>query len=102
TNSISGVWDPAVVNNQASGVYTFTAGPGQCATAIATFTLTVNPVPTLDPIGSDTTVFDGSVVPPNNFWGTPADVTFSWINSNPAIGLAASGTGNIPSFTATN
>lgn len=102
TNSISGTWNPSVVNNQASGVYTFTVDPGQCATATATFTLTVNPLPTLAPIGSDTIVFDGSVVPPNNFSGTPADVTFSWVNSNPAIGLAAAGTGNIPSFTAIN
>jgi uncharacterized repeat protein (TIGR02543 family) len=31
-----------------------------------------------------------------------ADATITWTNSNPAIGLAASGTGNIPSFTATN
>lgn len=33
-------------------------------------------------------------------YNTP--VTYSWSNSNTAIGLAASGTGNIPSFTATN
>ncbi|MBL0101000.1 MAG: hypothetical protein IPP49_14020 [Saprospiraceae bacterium] len=29
-------------------------------------------------------------------------ITYSWTNSNPAIGLPASGTGNIPAFTATN
>ena len=28
--------------------------------------------------------------------------TYSWINSNTAIGLVASGTGNVPAFTATN
>jgi gliding motility-associated-like protein len=38
----------------------------------------------------------------NEFSGTPAGVGFSWVNSNPAIGLAASGTGNIPLFTAIN
>src|SRR5207245_2477208 len=37
-----------------------------------------------------------------NFTGSTASTTFSWTNSNTAIGLAASGTGNIPSFTATN
>ena len=31
-----------------------------------------------------------------------SSVVFNWTNSNPSIGLAASGTGNIPSFTATN
>jgi gliding motility-associated-like protein len=102
TNSISGTWNPAVVSNQASGTYTFTSDPGQCATATATFTVTVNPVPTLDPIGSDTVVFDESIVPANEFSGSPAGVGFSWVNSSPAIGLAASGTGNIPSFTAIN
>ena len=35
-----------------------------------------------------------------NFTGTAT--TFNWTNSNTAIGLAASGTGNIPSFTALN
>lgn len=29
-------------------------------------------------------------------------IAYTWINSNTAIGLAASGTGNIPSFMATN
>ncbi|MEP7372743.1 MAG: gliding motility-associated C-terminal domain-containing protein [Chitinophagaceae bacterium] len=102
TNSISGVWNPTTVSNQSSGVYTFTSDPGQCAAATATFTVTVNPLPTLDPIGSDTLVFDEAIVPANIFSGTPADVSFNWVNTNPAIGLAASGNGNIPSFTATN
>jgi hypothetical protein len=31
-----------------------------------------------------------------------AGTTYTWTNSNTAIGLAASGTGNLPSFTATN
>ena len=56
----------------------------------------------LQPVTSDTSVFDGATIPANNLSGTPTDVIISWMNSNPAIGLAASGTGNIPSFTATN
>ncbi|HMI80060.1 MAG TPA: WG repeat-containing protein, partial [Ferruginibacter sp.] len=36
------------------------------------------------------------------FSGSVAGTTFSWTNNNPAIGLPASGNGNIPSFTATN
>jgi subtilisin-like proprotein convertase family protein len=35
-----------------------------------------------------------------NFTGTAT--TFSWVNNTPSIGLPASGTGNIPSFTALN
>lgn len=44
----------------------------------------------------------GTVVPINTFTGTAAGTTFNWTNSNPAIGLAASGTGDLPSFTALN
>ena len=41
-NGITGTWNPAVVNDQASGTYTFTPTPGLCATT-TTFTVTVNP-----------------------------------------------------------
>ncbi|RYE01989.1 MAG: T9SS type A sorting domain-containing protein [Sphingobacteriales bacterium] len=43
---------------------------------------------------------NGATTNPVVFSGTAAN--FSWTNSNPSIGLAASGTGNLPSFTATN
>ena len=33
---------------------------------------------------------------------TDGTTTYEWTNDNPAIGLAASGTGDIPSFTAIN
>jgi len=36
-----------------------------------------------------------------NFSGTP-NTTFHWTNDNTAIGLPASGTGNLPPFTTTN
>ena len=42
TNGIAGTWNPAAVDNQNSGTYTFTPGAGQCAIP-ATFTVTVNP-----------------------------------------------------------
>jgi len=38
----------------------------------------------------------------SNFTSTTPGTTFNWINSDASIGLAASGTGNTPSFTATN
>lgn len=44
----------------------------------------------------------GSTVPLLTLSGLPAGTTYSWTNSNSAIGLAASGSGNIPTFTATN
>ena len=37
-----------------------------------------------------------------NFAGSVSGTSFMWTNNNPAIGLAANGSGNIPAFTATN
>ncbi len=100
-NGINGTWSPAVVSNQTSGVYTFTTAPGQCAAPGATFTVTVPPVATVNST-TDISVTDGATIPLFSPSGTPAGVSFSWTNSNTAIGLAASGTGNVPSFTAIN
>jgi gliding motility-associated-like protein len=83
----------------ANATYTFTPDAGQCATT-ASFTLEVNPVPSVT-VRTDTTVYDGAVIPLFNFTATPGAV-INWTNSNPSIGLAASGTGNVPSFTAIN
>ena len=102
TNGITGTWNPAVISNTASGTYTFTSAPGQCAMATATLEVTVTPVASAISFQSDTTVNDGSIIPVNNISVSPSGVSFTWTNSNPAIGLAASGTGNIPAFTATN
>ena len=100
-NGIAGVWNPAVVSNQVSGVYTFTTNAGQCATGGTSFTVTVPAVATVN-AASDTTVTDGATIPTFSPSGTPGGVNFTWTNSNPAIGLAASGSGTVPSFTAIN
>jgi gliding motility-associated-like protein len=51
TNGITGTWNPAIVNNTASGTYTFTPNAGQCATT-TTLSITVTPpiVPTFPSI----------------------------------------------------
>jgi gliding motility-associated-like protein len=49
---------------------------------------------------SNQTVTNGAAVIAVSLAGSPC--VYSWVNNNPAIGLAASGTGNIPSFTAVN
>jgi gliding motility-associated-like protein len=46
------------------------------------------------------TFSNGQVTPPVNF--TASACTYNWVNNNTAIGLPASGTGLIPSFTAIN
>ncbi|HSY77751.1 MAG TPA: gliding motility-associated C-terminal domain-containing protein, partial [Bacteroidia bacterium] len=53
-------------------------------------------------VPANITVCNGGIVPSTAFTSTPAGATISWTNSDPAIGIAASGTGNIASFTATN
>jgi gliding motility-associated-like protein len=49
---------------------------------------------------SNQTVTNGDVTTSANFPGTGC--SYSWVNSNPSIGLPASGTGNIQGFTAIN
>jgi gliding motility-associated-like protein len=99
TNSISGSWSPAVVDNLANGTYIFTPDPGQC-TDTTSLTFVVNAIPSVT-VRTDTTVYDGAVLPQFNFIETPG-VVVTWTNSNTAIGLGASGSGSVPSFTAIN
>ena len=80
---------------------TVTPTANGCAGTPTTFTITVNPSPTVNPV-SNATYCDGATTAPIPFSSPEAGTTFSWTNSDPTIGLAASGTGDIPSFTATN
>jgi gliding motility-associated-like protein len=100
-NGVNGTWNPAIVDNQSSGTYTFTPATGQCAVG-ATFNYQVNPVPSFVTSRKDTTVYDGDVLP---FYDFPVNIPvtgINWTNNNTSIGLAASGLGGVPSFTATN
>jgi len=60
-----------------------------------------NPVPTVDAV-TNKTFCAGDPSGAINFSSPVTSATFAWSNNNTAIGLAASGTGNIASFTATN
>lgn len=68
----------------------------------AALTLTVNPLPTVtDP--TDQVVCNGANTTAVTFGGSAVSgTTFSWTNNTTSIGLAASGTGDIASFAATN
>jgi len=70
-----------------------------CTGASVSFTITVNPTPTVNSVASQV-VCNGSPTTAINFTGT--GTIYNWTNSQPSIGLPASGTGNIPSFTAIN
>jgi PKD-like domain len=72
-----------------------------CAGTPVSFTITVNPTPTVNQPVSQA-VCAGSSTAPVNFTGPVAGTIFTWTNNNPAIGLPASGTGNIPAFVTIN
>ena len=88
-------------------IYTNAGGGPACTGPTQTFTITVNPTPNVTVPANQiycigTTVTTGTL----NFTSTntPAgQTTFTWTNSNMAIGLGASGAGNsLPTFTTTN
>ena len=66
-----------------------------------TATITVHPTPTVDAI-ADQVLCNDKQFSGITITGPVSGTTFAWTNSNPAIGLAASGNGNIPAFTTTN
>lgn len=82
------------------GTITVTPAVNGCAGTPASFTITVKPAPALNH-SPDQFVCNGASTNPVNFVATSGAV-LNWTNNNTSIGLAASGTGNIPSFTALN
>ncbi len=72
--------------------------PGAASKSVAVKGV-VNDLPTTD--AADNPVYNnGDITAPIKFTGTAN--TYTWTNDKPSIGLAASGTGDIPSFTALN
>jgi hypothetical protein len=103
----SGTGDIASFNGTNTGTTPVTATievtptANNCTSASESFTITVNPTPVVaDP--ADQVVCNGSAAAAVNFNGAVAGTDFSWTNDNTSIGLAASGTGDITSFTAIN
>jgi len=80
---------------------TVTASFNNCTAPPKIFTITVNPTPDVAK-PADQTLCDNSNTTAVQFTGTVPGTTYNWTNNNPSIGLAASGTGNIPSFTASS
>ena len=71
----------------------------ECVGEAISFTITVYPTPVVEEVANQTIYSRESteeVVFSSNI--TDSKVIFNWVNDNPAIGLAAAGTGNIPSF----
>jgi gliding motility-associated-like protein len=79
----------------------FTANNVSCAGAKDTFQIVVNPQPSAFPL-NNLILCEGtnsSVVP---ILGPIGGTAFNWVNSNAAVGLASTGTGNVPVFMAQN
>jgi hypothetical protein len=61
----------------------------------------VNPTPDVTAVPNQV-VCNGTATAPVNYSGSVNGTSYAWSNNNTSIGLAAAGTGNIPSFTAIN
>jgi len=72
-----------------------------CVGPSQTFTITVNPSPTVVQPNNQL-LCNGSTTLPITFTGSLSGTSFVWTNDEPSIGLPTSGSGNIPSFTANN
>jgi len=94
-------------NGTITGTASWTTGNVVCGAVCslqmsATPTVTVQPLPTVNPVTNIEVCHNSGTVPVINFTGSVEGATYSWTNDNPSIGLAASGSGNIASFTALN
>ena len=79
----------------------YTNSGATCTGTSTLFTITVNPIPMVNPVTNQVLCHQastGSVILSGNVPGT----VYSWVNSTTSIGLAASGSGDISSFMATN
>jgi gliding motility-associated-like protein len=84
-----------------TSIITVTPTANGCLGAPKTFSITVNPTPNVAKPADEIICVNGNTAP-INFNGTVSGTVYNWSNNNPAIGLAASGTGNINSFVAIN
>ena len=84
-----------------TGVITVTPSANSCVGIPTNYTVLVNPTPTVL-VPPNATYCGGATVPISSFTSNLVGVNLSWTNSNPPIGLASSGLGNLPSFTSSN
>ena len=86
-----------------TAVYTVTPSSGGCTGPTFEVRINVNPTPTVVDPANQPPICSGSTSTAVNFTGNAVSgVVYNWTNNNTSIGLAAFGTGNIPSFTAIN
>ena len=79
--------------------YTFSISNVVCPDPNVTVSVAVQPQITMNDV-PNILVCPGQSINPNDFVTTPAGGTFTWTNDNTAIGIAASGTGQIATWPA--
>jgi hypothetical protein len=94
----------AIPSGVSPGVYTgnITIGNMTCESIQYPISVTVNPVPDVTPPAAADTFCDQTLTSGLSFTGSVPGTTFNWVNSNPSIGIAGSGSGDITPYTATN
>jgi gliding motility-associated-like protein len=88
-------------NAQISSTITITPAASGCVGTPKTFVIKVNPTPGITK-PDDQTLCANTNTAAITFGGGINSTTYNWTNNNTAIGLAASGTGNINPFVALN
>ena len=92
------------INNGTSSetaTITITPSTNGCFGASTSFTITVNQMPTMNST-SDQSICNNDATSTIVFSGGSAGTIYNWTNDNTSIGLAASGNGDINSFTGIN
>ncbi len=85
-----------------SVVASYTNNGVTCTGTPIQFTITINPLPTINAVANQT-YCDGAAVPSIIFTSNVPGVVFNWTRTSEPIGLApTNGTGSVPAFTATN
>ncbi len=82
-------------------VITVTPSSNTCNGTALSFSITVNPTATVNLV-TDQVRCNGASTAAVIFTGAVANTTYNWTNTTTSIGLAASGSGTISSFAATN
>lgn len=91
-----------ILTNIPAGTYTVVVVDNANCSVGSNVTVTSSPGATVT-VPANISICDGATVSASNFTSTGfATASYTWTNTNIAIGIPASGTGNISSFTATN
>ena len=91
----------APISGTVSVIPTYTSNGVSCAGTSQSFNIQIIPTPTVNAV-NNITLCNGAASNVMNLTSPVANATFAWTNVNTAIGLGASGSGNVPIFTAAN